>query len=50
MKEEKLEPGVIKIALQPDGNWIGEMIKNGKRIDARANDPQIVVLMLITQP
>lgn len=50
MKEEKLEPGVIRISVQPDGNWIGEMIKDGKRIEARANDPQFVVQMLITHP
>jgi len=38
----------ISIIKQKDGNYIGEMHKNGKVITARQSDPQIVLQMLLT--
>lgn len=40
---------VISIFLEEDGNWRGKMQKNGKLITARTNDPQTVLLSLLTQ-
>lgn len=39
---------VISIVKQKDGNYIGYMMKFGKLIEVRQNDPQIVLQMLLT--
>jgi len=41
-------PDVISIIKQPDGNWRGFMMKNGKLVQARQGDPGTVMQMLIT--
>lgn len=38
----------ICIVKQSDGNYIGEMFKNGKMITARQGDPATVLTMIIT--
>ena len=43
-------PYVISIIRQDDGNYIGEVQKNGAVVSARQADPQIVLQMLITHP
>lgn len=41
---------VISIIRQPDGNYIGETLKNGQLITVRAGDPSTALTMLITHP
>lgn len=41
-------PKAISIIQQKDGNWIGEMNKNGNVVSSRQGDPQTVLTMLIT--
>ena len=38
----------ISIIQQEDGNWIGEAQKFGRVVTVRTNDPQIVLLGLLT--
>lgn len=43
-------PKAISIIQQPDGNWIGEMNKNGNVVSSREGDPNSVLSALITHP
>lgn len=38
----------ISIIKQPDGNWRGFTVKNGRLIQARQGDPNTVLQLLIT--
>lgn len=38
----------ISIIQQSDGNWIGKTQKFGKLVESRSNDPQTVLMELIT--
>lgn len=38
----------ISLVKQPDGNWRGFTVKNGQLIQARQNDPNIVLTLLMT--
>lgn len=38
----------ITIEQQKDGNWKGSLEKDGQIVEARTNDPQTVLLELIT--
>jgi hypothetical protein len=41
-------PNAISIIRQKDGNWRGKWKKNGKMIESRTNDPQTVLIELLT--
>jgi len=41
-------PNAISIIKQPDGNYKGWTQRNGKLIEIRTNDPQTVLLGLLT--
>lgn len=41
-------PKAISIIQEEDGNWRGKMQKNGKVVEVRTNDPQTVLLGLLT--
>jgi hypothetical protein len=41
-------PKAISLIQQKDGNWRGWAQKNGKIVTSRTNDPQTVLLELIT--
>lgn len=41
-------PKAISIIQQADGNWIGEMNKNGNVVSSRQGDPSSVLAALIT--
>ena len=41
-------PNAISIIKQEDGNYIGEMMKNGKLITAREVGPETVLQKLLT--
>jgi len=45
---EKLKENEIRLVQQEDGNWKGFMHKNGKDIEERQSDPQIVLQLLLT--
>lgn len=41
-------PKAVSIIQQEDGNWKGFMNKNGKVVEARDYDPQMVLQALLT--
>lgn len=43
-------PNAVLLEKQPDGNWRGFMMKNGKLVQERQVDPGTVMAMLITHP
>jgi hypothetical protein len=46
----ELNPNMISISRQPDGNYRGFALKNGAFVQVRAGDPGTVLTMLITHP
>lgn len=45
-----LNKDAISLIKQPDGNWIGEMFKNGVIVSSREVGPDTALQVLITHP